>query len=262
MSKKVLIFGRTGSGKTTLARALQPLIGGVVLDGDAVRLAMHTKAEPGDHHERWMHAKRMAALAEIITVSGNNAICSFVCPTRPTRTTFDADFTIWMDRNGDGKYPDTQAMFEEPSTGFYDLRVTNGHPPQYWAGIAADMIQPVFNPLRKTALFVGRYQPFHDGHKALIEEGIKKYGQVCIGVRDQNRDWPFERVKLLIDFALRNHIGKYNVVPLPNITAVCYGRNVGYDIERIHLSPPTEAISGTALRELANGHPREPTPAA
>jgi adenylylsulfate kinase len=32
-------------------------------------------------------------------------------------------------------------------------------------------------------LFVGLWQPFHDGHKALIEEGLKRVGQFCVAVR-------------------------------------------------------------------------------
>jgi cytidyltransferase-like protein len=35
-----------------------------------------------------------------------------------------------------------------------------------------------------TALFIGRYQPFHPGHQRLIEEGLRRVGQVCIAVRD------------------------------------------------------------------------------
>lgn len=253
MSKKILIFGRTGAGKTTLAKALAPLIGGVVLDGDDVRQAM-SLPRPGDHAEREQQALRMSLLADLVTASGNNAICSFVCPTGRTRMWFGSDFTIWVDRNGDGKYPDTQAMFEDPLAGDeFDLRTTNGHPPEYWASVAADMLQPVFNPLRKTALFVGRYQPFHEGHKALVVEGIKRHGQACIGVRDENRDWPFQRVKQLIDFSMRDHVGRYSVLSLPNIGAVCYGRDVGYNIECITLPPEIEKISGTTIRELANG---------
>lgn len=248
MAKKILIFGLTGAGKTTLANALQKLIGGVVLDGDAVR-ATDVNPIGYDKHDRWLHAGRMSSLADIVTASGNHAICSFVCPTMEMRDRFAADYTVWVDRAGDGKYPDTSDMFEEPSVAGFDMRCHNGHPPEFWASVIASDIQPVFNPMLKTALLVGRWQPFHDGHKALVEEALKEHGQVCIGVRDHDRRWSFNQVKQLIDVRLREYAGRYIVVPLPNITAVCYGRDVGYAIKQIHLPPPIEKISGTEERQ-------------
>jgi hypothetical protein len=41
------------------------------------------------------------------------------------------------------------------------------------------------------------------------------------------------------------------VVPLPNITNVFYGRDVGYAVERIVLDEETEAISATKIRSLS-----------
>jgi len=248
MSKKILITGRTGSGKTTLAKTLAPLIGAVVFDGDAVR-ALDPRPAGFHPHDRRLHAARMGGLCAAVTASGNNAIASFVCPTAETREAFGADFTIFCREWGDLRYADTNRMFSDPDTA--DLTPHFGHPPEYWARIAADMIVPVFNPMYKTALFIGRYHPFHAGHKAIIAEGIKKYGQVCIGCRDTNRDWSFNRVKQGIDANMLEYVGRYVVTPLPNVAAVCYGRDVGYAFEQIPMPPHIEAISGTKLRALA-----------
>ena len=49
---------------------------------------------------------------------------------------------------------------------------------------ALKRLRPVFDPKKPTALFVGRYQPFHQGHRALIAEGIKRVGQACVAVRN------------------------------------------------------------------------------
>ena len=41
-----------------------------------------------------------------------------------------------------------------------------------------------FNWKLKSALYIGRFQPFHEGHKQIFLEGLKKYGQVSILVMD------------------------------------------------------------------------------
>jgi len=104
-------------------------------------------------------------------------------------------------------------------------------------------------------LFVGRYQPFHLGHQRLIEEGLRRVGQVCIAVRDthgidEKNPLPFFAVKQRIEAALSAFAGRFVVVPVPNITNVFYGRDVGYTVERIVLDEETESISGTQVRRL------------
>jgi hypothetical protein len=244
-SVKILICGLPGAGKTTLARELAPLIGGVVLDGDEVRAIMGTVPTP-NHLARVGHACTMARLAAPIVTAGGNVICSFICPTEECRRAFGADFTIWIDRNGNGKYPDTQAMWQDPSQ--CDVRVTNQGSPYFWANLIANMIAPPFQPTRPTALFVGRYQPFHEGHKKLIAAGIDKYGQACVAVRNTSPAFPFEAVKARIEAGLAEYRGKFTVIPMPNIAAVCYGRSVGYKIEEIRLDEDTQNISATKLR--------------
>lgn len=105
-------------------------------------------------------------------------------------------------------------------------------------------------------MFIGRYQPFHGGHQRLIEEGLRRVGQVCIAVRDTHgidakNPLPFFAVKQRIEAALSAHAGRFVVVPVPNITNVFYGRDVGYTVERILLDEATEAISATKVRALS-----------
>jgi len=112
----------------------------------------------------------------------------------------------------------------------------------------------VFDPKKPTALFVGRYQPFHEGHRALIVEGIKRVGQACIAVRttqgiDDKNPFHFEYVKSRIEHGLREFEGQFTVISLPNITHVFYGRDVGYAVERINLDESIENISATSLRK-------------
>jgi cytidyltransferase-like protein len=145
-------------------------------------------------------------------------------------------------------------MFVAPER--FDLRVGAEGAPQYWAEQALMQLRPPFDPQKPTALFIGRYQPFHGGHQRLIEEGLRRVGQVCIAVRDTHgvdakNPLPFFAVKQRIEAALSAHDGRFVVVPLPNITNVFYGRDVGYNVERIVLDEATEAISATRMRDLS-----------
>lgn len=145
-------------------------------------------------------------------------------------------------------------MFVPPDQ--FDLRVTADGSPQFWAEQALLRLRPTFDPQKPTALFVGRYQPFHLGHQRLIEEGLKRVGQVCIAVRDthgtdSSNPLSFFAVKQRIEAALSPWTGRFVVVALPNITNVYYGRDVGYSVERITLDEATEEISATKLRLLA-----------
>jgi hypothetical protein len=81
---------------------------------------------------------------------------------------------------------------------------------------------------------------------------------VCIAIRDTHgiddkNPLPFFAVKQRIEAALSAYAGRFVVVPLPNITNVFYGRDVGYAVERIVLDEATEAISATNVRRLSSG---------
>ena len=60
-------------------------------------------------------------------------------------------------------------------------------------------------------------------------------------------------MKQRIEAALSAHAGRFVVVPLPNITNVFYGRDVGYTVERIVLDEETESISASKVRALNAG---------
>lgn len=129
-----------------------------------------------------------------------------------------------------------------------DLRIAEEGTVEYWPEEAGSRVRPIFDPKRPTALFIGRYQPFHDEHKTLMLAGLRRVGQVCIGVRDTGiadakKPLAFEEVWAQIEHALRGHEGSFEIVKLPNISHVFYGRDVG---DRIHLDESTEATSVAA----------------
>jgi adenylylsulfate kinase len=253
--RKILIMGLPGAGKTTLASTLAPLLNAVVFNADAVRANL-SRDLGFSHEDRVEHARRMGWMCDRVVEAGGTVIADFICPTEETRAAFGAAFTIWLDRINAGRFEDTNRMFVAPS--HFDLRVTAEGSPQYWAEQALVRLRPAFDPQKPTALFLGRYQPFHAGHQRLIEEGLRRVGQVCIAVRDthgigENNPLPFFAVKQRIEAALSAYAGRFVVVPLPNITNVFYGRDVGYSVERIVLDETLEEISATRLRRLIAG---------
>ena len=109
---KILIFGLPGSGKSTLAKPFAELIGGVWINADEVRNSYNdwdfSKAG------RLRQAKRMKYLADGVVLAGKIAVVDFVCPTQQTRDEFNPDYTVWMDTIKEGRYEDTNKMFEKP----------------------------------------------------------------------------------------------------------------------------------------------------
>ena len=261
MIRKILIMGLPGAGKTTLAKVLAPRLNAVHFNADEVRT--HINKDLGfSESDRVEHARRMGWLCDQVVGVGCYATADFICPTAAAREAFlsggDA-FIIWVDRIKVSAFADTNCMFEPPQ--FCHLHVMAEGAPEYWAEEAMKQLRLVFDPKKPTALFVGRYQPFHDGHKALIAEGIKRVGQVCIAVRDtegtdDKNPFSFEYVRSRIEHGLREHEGRFVIVPIPNITSIFYGRDVGYTIEQINLDSSIEDISATEQRRKLASTPR------
>jgi nicotinamide mononucleotide adenylyltransferase len=105
---------------------------------------------------------------------------------------------------------------------------------------------------KPTAQMLGRWQPFHDGHLELFKKILEKTGQVIIMVRDMpksdNNPFEFEDIKKRIEEKLKDYTGKFDVIKVPNITNICYGRDVGYKIEEVVLPKEIQEISATKIR--------------
>lgn len=255
--RRILVMGLPGAGKTTLSRVLARRLGAVHFEADAVRahLNSHLGFSPQDRIE---HARRMGWLVDQVVASGNWAVADFVCPLPDTRAVFGPCFTVWVDRIKAGRFADTNALFEPPAE--FDVRVGPDGTPEHWAEVIVSRLHPAFEPKQPTALLLGRFQPFHDGHRALAVEAIRRVGQVCIAVRDTGgtdakNPYPFEQVRQRIEIALADHRGRFAVVPLPNVTNVFYGRDVGYAIERIDLDEALHGVSATKIRALLEDGP-------
>ena len=105
------------------------------------------------------------------------------------------------------------------------------------------------------AMFLGRWQPLHDGHKELFSQALNAGQNLCILIRDtpvsEKNPFTSEQVKQNIEEYYSEGVKNGNVVVMivPNITSINFGRGVGYDI--VEHIPPSEIadISATKIRE-------------
>ena len=107
----------------------------------------------------------------------------------------------------------------------------------------------------KYSMFIGRWQPWHKGHRWLIDQRLNKGKNVLICIRDIEADKnnPYSPSEVLenISNELNELIieGKVKVIIIPDIESINYGRGVGYGI--IEHKPPKniKEISATKIRE-------------
>ena len=118
--KIILIMGLPGSGKTTLASELVPLLKAKWLNADEVRREANDWDFSADGRTR--QAKRMWSKAQEFKNQGNHVVADFVCPTPAARALFPADFVIWVDTIKEGRFDDTNKMFVKPEK--YNFHVT------------------------------------------------------------------------------------------------------------------------------------------
>ena len=109
---KILIFGLPGAGKTHLAERLSKHLECAWYNADQTRkIANDWDFAP---EGRMRQAKRMKTFADFEKSQGRTVVCDFVCPTADTRDAFRADLTIFMDTIEQGRFEDTNKMFEKP----------------------------------------------------------------------------------------------------------------------------------------------------
>lgn len=279
--KKILIMGLPGSGKTYFAERLKHYL---EQNGDLVKVnpdrALNYEGIPGPNtmsvQVDWFNAdevrkrfndwdfSREGRIRQSLRMfefamkcTGDFVICDFVAPLPEMRHNFKADWTIWMDTIDAGRYEDTNKAFVPPDV--YDFRITEQNAEKWveFVGnhILEDRRRPRFDWQKETVQMLGRWQPWHPGHRALFERAIAKTGQVCIMIRDcqgWNNSNPFavEQVKSYIRRDLDTlYQGQYEILVVPNIVNITYGRDVGYKIEQEVFDDATHAISATKIRK-------------
>ena len=258
MPQRILIMGLPGAGKTTLAQWILEHLQNekktvMWLNADDVR----KKYNDWDfsYEGRIRQSLRMRELAD--GYDTDFVICDFVAPLVEMRNNFKADWTIWVDTIREGRYADTNAMFVEPEV--YDFRITEQNAEKWGEFVAAHILdnrrRPVFDWKKETVQMLGRWQPWHEGHRALFERLLTKTGQVIIQVRDV-QGWqgsnPFEVAKVK-GFIRRNldplYQGQYEIQVVPNIVHIGWGRGVGYTHGEETFEDSITDISATKIRK-------------
>ena len=107
----------------------------------------------------------------------------------------------------------------------------------------------------KRALFIGRWQPLHPGHKWLFNQKLDKNIPILIAVRDTpvNDSNPFSTDEVISNLEKEYHeeveSGMVKVIPIPDIESVNYGRGVGYEINEFEPPKDIGKISATEIRK-------------
>ena len=269
---RILVMGLPGSGKTTFAGKLKEYLeqhgemsySRALLQDTNLNCEVtwfnaddiRRKYNDWDFSNEGRIRQSIRMFQFSMEAQGDYVICDFVCPLVEMRNNFKADWTIWMDTIDAGRFEDTNKAFSPPD--HYDFRITEQDADK-WASYVGKRIvkqqrRPVFDWRKETVQMLGRWQPWHKGHRALFERLLEKTGQVIIQVRDV-QGWqgsnPFE-VEKVKGFIRRDldplYQGMYDIQVVPNIVHIGWGRGVGYTSGEETFDESITDISATKIR--------------
>jgi len=106
------------------------------------------------------------------------------------------------------------------------------------------------------SLYIGRFQPFHDGHEWCVRQMLDRGKKVCIAIMDihneepDNNPFPTDSVRnsIIQRFINEVDVGEIKVIVIPAVESVNYGRDVGYDLNELVPPEKIREISATKIR--------------
>ena len=271
-AKRILIMGLPGSGKTYFAERLKQYLEDHInpinensltpITDAQVTVAWLNADEVRKHYNDWDFSKegriRQSLRMRDLSDESNTDYCivDFVAPLVEMRNNFKADWCIWIDTIEKGRFEDTNKMFVPPEV--YDFRITEQNAEKWVEFVGEHIVEnrrrPVFDWKKETVQMLGRWQPWHAGHRALFERLIARTGQVVIQVRDV-QGWqgsnPFaiDQVREFIKRDLDTvYQGQYEIQIVPNIVHIGWGRGVGYTSGEETFEDSVTDISATKIR--------------
>ncbi len=249
MHKIVWLTGPSGVGKTTIAQKVANFVECVVLDGDGMRKSI-SQGLGFSPEDRRTHNLRVARLARELSKQVH-VLVAVIAPLVEARAEIDEICSpVWVRVQRD--VPEREGHFyEEPKNAIVVYNEAEGE----FERVARQVTRLFQDKKKKYSLFIGRWQcmPPHAGHLALFDVVRKEGKKILIAIRDtevdENNPWTVEeRIK-----GLTAAVPDAELIVIPDIEEVCYGRGVGYDIREIELPDNLQAISGTKMREEGKG---------
>ena len=246
--KIVLIMGLPGSGKTTLAKELVPMLNAKWLNADNIR----KEYCDWDFSKKGIlrQSRRMYELSK--KIKNKFVVVDFICPYEKGRKIFNADYIVWMNTIKKGRYKNMNNIFEKPKS--VDFEITDKNAKLNSLIISDKLKKYNWNNKKPTSLMMGRFQPFHEGHLKLFEKILLLNEQVLIFIKDVynigDNPFTFQNIKKQINFKLKKLFkNRYKIMKAPNITNICYGRTVGYKFNHVKLPSFIKRISATKIRK-------------
>lgn len=270
----IWLTGLPCSGKTTIINELLKTINAARLEGDMIRRSL-SKGLGFSKEDREENLRRAATVAQIFNEFGVNVVAGFVSPYEDVRKKVkeiidhSGRFILvyvkcsveeCMRRDVKGMYAKAMEGLIPNFTGYSDPYEEPEYPDivvdteKETVSRSVDKIldfltqEGIIKP--KATLFIGRFSPFHKGHKYIFDSVLNNGGKIVVAIRDtrgdENNPYTAEQRKKMIETVYAGN-SNVKVLIIPDIDKVCVGRDVGYEVTAVPEN--IRMISATKIRK-------------